>query len=85
MSEKDKKVTRSRKRSVSFSEEITIIGYSEPEIDGENERKILEKIDRPKKIEPKTLYEHIDGGDSNLEDVASPKSFFINLGRNQVL
>ena len=78
MSEKDKKVTRSRKRSVSFSEEITIIGYSEPAIDGENERKILEKIDRPRKFEPKTLYKHIDGGDSNLEEVAPPKTFFMN-------
>ena len=55
MSEKGGNVTRIRQRSVSFSEEITIIGYHiVPEIDREkNERKKLDKIDHLENLNPK--------------------------------
>ena len=87
MSEKGKNVTRMRKRSVSFSEEITIIGYHiVPEIDREkNERKKLDKIDRSRKFEPKTLNEQNDDvSDSNIE-VALPKPFLTNLTHKKMM
>ena len=86
-SEKGKNVTRMRKRSVSFSEEITIIGYHiVPEIDREkNERKKLDKIDRSRKFEPKTLNEQNDDvSDSNIE-VALPKPFLTNLTHKKMM
>ena len=89
MSEKGGNVTRMRKRSVSFSEEITIIGYHiVPEIDREkNERKKLDKIDRSRKFEPKTLNESNDdgGGDSNIEEVALLKPFLTNLTHKKMM
>ena len=89
MSEKGGNVTRMRKRSVSFSEEITIIGYHiVPEIDREkNERKKLDKIDRSRKFEPKTLNEpnDDDGGDSNIEEVALLKPFLTNLTHKKMM
>ena len=88
MSEKGGNVTRMRKRSVSFSEEITIIGYHiVPEIDREkNERKKLDKIDRSRKFEPKTLNEpNDDGGDSNIEEVALLKPFLTNLTHKKMM
>ena len=47
----------------------------------EVDRKILEKIDRSRIFEPKTLYENNVDGDCNLE-VAPPKPFLTYLGRN---
>ena len=88
MSEKGGNVTRMRKRSVSFSEEITIIGYHiVPEIDREkNERKKLDKIDRSRKFEAKTLNEpNDDGGDSNIEEVALLKPFLTNLTHKKMM
>ena len=89
MSEKGGNVTRMRKRSVSFSEEITIIGYHiVPEIDREkNERKKLDKIDRSRKFEAKTLNEPNDdgGGDSNIEEVALLKPFLTNLTHKKMM
>ena len=89
MSEKGGNVTRMRERSVSFSEEITIIGYHiVPEIDREkNERKKLDKIDRSRKFEPKTLNEpnDDDGGDSNIEEVALLKPFLTNLTHKKMM
>ena len=88
MSEKGGNVTRMRKRSVSFSEEITIIGYHiVPEIDREkNERKKLDRIDRSRKFEPKTLNKpNDDGGDSNIEEVALLKPFLTNLTHKKMM
>ena len=88
MSEKGGNVTRMRKRSVSFSEEITIIGYHiVPEIDREkNERKKLDKIDRSRKFEPKTLNEpNDDGGESKIEEVALLKPFLTNLTHKKMM
>ena len=67
-------------KKVGFVEEIQVIGYSEPEIDAENERKILEHLRCKYDVHPKKL-PHLfqDSQESESEAKPASKDFLSNL------
>ncbi len=66
---------RSQKKGVSFDETISIIGVSEPEIDLENEEKILKQFLKPEYNDPKKLF----AADSKATNSLASKLFLGNL------
>ena len=64
------------RKGVTFVEPIEVIGYSEPEVDAENEKKILEHLRCKYDVHPKKLFSKES---ESVVTKEAPKDFLSNL------